>query len=140
MLDMIRTLLGRPWIFNIAVVGAVLAVIYLGAELVVYWAEGDKNDLRREKSASAGKWIVEEGVSKRFGGRPFVMASANSALVGGDHFYDLSLICYGPSEAGASLLILLYKVAITSKGLGAYPFGAGEWAEYARQRLAERTA
>ncbi len=130
MFPVIRSLPGRHWIFNIAVVGAVLALVYFGAELAFNRAEEKRmNTLRQEISAAAGKWFVEEGVSKRFNGRTFIMASANSALVDGDHFYDLSLICYGPGEVGASLLVLVYKVAITPHGLGAYPLGAGDRAE-----------
>ncbi len=110
--------------------GAVLALVYLGAELAFDRAEENRmDDLRQEKSAAAGKWFVEEGVSKRFDGRAFIMASANSALVDGDHFYDLSLICYDPGEVGALLLVLVYKVAITPHGLFAYPLGAGDRAE-----------
>jgi len=127
---MIRMLLSRPWIFNIAVVGFVLALVYIGTELTFYWLEENKmEDLRQEKRAAAGKWFVEEGVSKRFGGQAFIMASANSGLVDGDHFYDLSLICYGPGETEASLIILVYKVTITPHGLSAYPLGAGDRAK-----------
>ena len=124
----------RRWIFNFAVVCAILALVYIGAGFVFDWAGENKlENLRREKSAAAGKWSVEEGVSKRFDGRAFIMASAGSALVDGDHFYDLSIICYSPGEVGASLLVLLYKVAITPDGLGAYPLGTGDRAELVRK-------
>ena len=124
---------GRHWIFNFAVVGAILALIYAGAELAFYWAAENRiEDQRLEKTAVAGKWFIEEGASKRFDGRAFIMASASSALVDAIHFYDLSLICYGPGETGASLLVLVYKVAITADGLGAYPLGAGDRAELVR--------
>jgi hypothetical protein len=130
MFSMIRSFPGRRWIFSIVVAGAVLALFYVGAEFAFDWAERNRmGDLRQEKIAAAGKWVIEEGISNRFDGRPFIMASTNSALIYGDQFYDLSLICYGPGEAGASLLVLVYRVAIIPGGLGAYPLGAGDRVE-----------
>jgi len=123
----------RHWMFKFAIAGFVLALAYFGAELAFYWAEQTRmDDLRRGKSADAGRWFIEEGVSRRFGGRAFIMASTNSTPDDDNHFYDLSLICYGPGEAGASLLILLYKVTITPHGLGAYPLAAGDRAKLVR--------
>ena len=124
---------GRNWIFNFAIVGAILVLVYAGAEFAFDWAAKNRiENLRQEKSAIAGKWFIEEGASRRFDGRAFIMASASSALVDAIHFYDLSLICYGPGETGASLLVLVYKVTITADGLGAYPLGAGDRAELVR--------
>lgn len=124
---------GRHWILNVAAVGAILALVYAGAEFAFYWAaENRMEGLRQEKIAAAGKWVFEEGVSRRFDGRAFIMASTNSALVDGDHYYDLSLLCYAPGKARASLLVLLYKVEITPDGPGAYPLGADDRAELVR--------
>ncbi len=121
---------GRQWIFNLLVMGSLLGIIYLVVEFAFDQGEDHKLDgLRQDIRNSAGKWEFEKGVSARFAGQPFVMASANSPLLGGDHFYDLSLICYHPGEAKASLRVLVYKVTITAQGLTAFPLSSGDSAE-----------
>jgi hypothetical protein len=127
---MFRTFLSRRWIFSFVVLGAFLALIYLAVEFAFFWVGQNRmEDLHREKTAAAGKWVIEEGTSKRFNGRAFIMATTNSDLIYGDQFYDLSLICYGPGEAGAALVVLVYRVAIVPSGLGAYPLGTGDRVE-----------
>ena len=127
---MIHLFAGRQWIFNLVVMGSLLGIIYFGVEFAFDQGEAHKVDtLRQDTRDNVGKWNIEKGFSKRFDDQPFIMASANSALLDGDHFYDLSLICYYPGDVKSSLWVLVYKVTITSQGLTAYPLSSGASAE-----------
>ena len=126
---------GRQWIFNLVVMSSLLGIIYFGVEFSFDQGEAHKVDrLRQDTRNSVGMWNIKKGFSKRFDDQPFIMASANSALLDGDHFYDVSLIFYYLGEVKSSLWVLVYKVTITSQGLTAYPLSSGDSAELIRTR------